>query len=243
MITKQLFFVAVFIFTVLSCTKETDGNNEKDNTFGTVEDIDGNVYNTVVIGDQTWMAENIRVTTYSNGDKIPLVSDDDEWVALENNDTDKAYCFYDNDESEYAEDYGALYTYAAVVNGESYDGDDVQGLCPDGWHIPSASEWKELISYVGGSDVAAGLLKESGTSHWEMTDSDISDEYSFSALPGGYRYLYDASYNSLGWIGYWWSSSENTAYDATIFYMNNSSYVSNRYEAKSNGASVRCVED
>ncbi len=238
--TKQLFFLALFIFTVFSCTKETE-SSKSESTTGTVEDIDGNVYKTVVIGEQTWMAENIRVKTFPNGEEIPLVTDNDAWVALDNNNTDMAYCYYNNN-SDYAEDYGALYTYAAVVNGE--EGEEVQGLCPDGWHVPSKSEWSELVDYVGGSSVAAGILKEAGTDHWAMTTSEITNDYSFSALPGGFRYLYDGSYDNLKWRGYWWTSSENTSYDATVYYMyNNSVYVSNQLVAKSYGASVRCIED
>ncbi len=110
-------------------------------------DVDGNNYSVVSIGTQIWMAENIRVTRYTDGTAIPLITDNDAWDALDNNNTDKAYCWYDNDSISYFQTYGALYTYAAAVNGDSR-GSNVQGVCPDGWHLPNEDEWTTLENYI-----------------------------------------------------------------------------------------------
>lgn len=135
----------------------------------TVTDIDGNVYNTVLIGDQCWMKENLKVTHYPNSDEIPYITDNNAWAALGDNNTDDAYCYYNNNSSS---EYGALYTYsAAIADNWQRDNADGQGICPDGWHLPTDAEWTVLIEYLGGSIVAGGKMKESGTSHWNSPNT------------------------------------------------------------------------
>ena len=135
----------------------------------TVTDFDGNVYKTVKIGNQVWMAENLRTTHYSDG--TPVES------------------FVMNQDEANADIYGRLYRWDAALRGSRVrDGEveTVQGVSPVGWHIPSDEEWKELIEYLGGEEVAGGKLKEVGNAHWSKPNSGAEDESGFTALPTGW---------------------------------------------------------
>ncbi len=240
---KEILISLVLLLTIISCSKDDSEEIDRDFIIGNVTDIDGNIYETIVIGDQTWMAENLKVTHYADGTSIPLVEENSAWASLGENNDDKGYCYYDNDQSEYS-DYGALYTYAAAINGIPYEEENSQGVCPDGWHVPNKEEWLELVNYVGTVEDAGMYLKESGTSHWIRTIKDVKNEYYFNALPGGNRYLYDGVFDRIGSTGYWWSSTQNTEADAIGFSFGNSTigaYYS-RY-GKSYGFSVRCLMD
>lgn len=138
----------------------------------TVTDYDGNVYQTVLIGDQCWMMENLKVTHYRNGDPIPHVTDGVTWGNL----TSGAYCNYNNDEGNVAT-YGRLYNWYAV--------DDSRNIAPAGWHVPSDAEWQTLVDYLGGDAVAGGKMKEAGTTHWASPNTGATNESGFTALPGG----------------------------------------------------------
>ena len=194
----------------------------------TVTDFDGNVYNTVTIGTQVWMKENLKTTHYSNGTAIPLVNNATSWAALTA--TDMAYCWYNDDIANKAT-YGALYTWAAAMNGAAStttNPSGIQGVCPTGWHLPSDAEWTVLTDYLGGGSVAGGKLKEAGTMHWISPNTGATNETGFTALPGGYRDFYGA-FSSIGGYGLWWS--------ATVY------YVFRNYYIKQDGFSVRCVRD
>ncbi len=118
----------------------------------TVADYDGNTYKTIKIGKQWWMAENLKVTHYDDGTAISLVTSDTAWASLGNNSTDKAYCYHSNNENGEKDTYGALYTWAAAMNGagsSSANPSGTQGVCPTGWHLPSDKEWKQLEMYLG----------------------------------------------------------------------------------------------
>ena len=225
---------------------------------GTVTDVDGNVYKTVRIGTQWWMAENLRVTHYRNGDgiqmatmdgeprtgenptatyypfgdAIPLVTDDAAWSAL----TTGAYCIYDNNESN-AEIYGNLYNWYAVA--------DSRSIAPVGWHVPIDAELQTLIDIVGGEAVAGGLLKEAGTAHW-ISPNTGTDEFGFAALPGGYR-LINGTYRGLGTNALFWSCTEDPsgfmpfAWYRSLF--NSSSNILRLSDSRKIGMSVRCVRD
>jgi uncharacterized protein (TIGR02145 family) len=135
---KLLSFSFLILTMIVSCEK---GDSEE--YPGTVTDYDGNVYKTIKIGNQVWMASNLRVTHYSDGTGIPLVTGDTQWENMGNNSTDKAYCWYDNDEAQYRTSWGALYTWAATMNGaegSNTSPSGIQGACPTGWHIPSHAE-------------------------------------------------------------------------------------------------------
>ena len=208
---------------------------------GTVTDIDGNTYQTVKIGDQWWMAKNLKVTRYRNGDPIPNVTDDGTWAGL----TTGACCTYDNDDT-YVETYGRLYNWFAV--------DDSRNIAPEGWHVPSDEEWKELEMTLGMSRSEAdaadwrgtdegGKLKETGTTHWNAPNVGATNESGFSALPGGLRTL-NGIYNNIWHYAFFWSSTELTSSNAWFRYLINSNAQVYRYsDYKHDGFSVRCVKD
>jgi len=218
-----------------SCNSSTDDVQIAftENGVGPVlTDYDGNTYKTVIIGTQLWMAENLKVTKEADGTAIPLVTDDTDWANLENNDTDKAYCYYSNSTDSLAK-YGALYTYAAAKD-----------ACPTGWHLPSDAEWTELETYIandGHSGTEGTALKS--ISGW-YNSGNGTDDYGFSALPGGIRHIDDGAFGGVGGSGYWWSSTEHSSSNAYLRYLDYNYASVRRYSGnKSNGVSVRCVRD
>jgi len=198
---------------------------------GVVKDIDGNTYKTKKIGTQVWMAENLKVTHYRNGQPVPKVTDNAAWSNL----TIGARCYYYNDSAAYADMYGGLYNWFTVV--------DSRNLCPTGWHLPSDSEWTILTNYLGGASVAGGKLKESDTTHWDIPNVGATNQSGFTALPGGARQEGGAFYPN-GNHGYWWSSTEPSTghiWNRNLSY--NSSSVYSSYFGRKYGASVRCVRN
>lgn len=207
--------------------------------FETLMDIDGNSYKTVKIGNQLWMAENLRVTHYANGDPIPNVTSDRQWerIGFIINGLQGAYCYYNNDVNNHRT-YGCLYNWFAII--------DSRSICPTGWHIPTDKEWKILETNLGGSSVAGGKIKESGNTYWDFPNSGANNESGFCALPGGYRNP-DGSYHSIGSIAQFWSSTEgsNNSWD-WVFSRSLRCYgsdVSPNPVSKASGLSVRCVRD
>ena len=196
----------------------------------TITDIDGNVYKTVKIGTQVWMAENLKVTHYRNGDPILNITDNTQWDSL----TTGAYCNYNNDPNN-AITYGRLYNWYAVT--------DSRNLAPIGWRVPTDAEWQTLINYLGGDDVAGGKIKEAGTTHWSSPNTGATNESGFTALPGGYRYYYGYFLN-LGDLANFWSSTESNSDDAwyRVLYFNNAN-VYRCNDSKRSGLSVRLVRD
>jgi len=203
-------------------------------------DGDNNNYSIVTIGTQIWMAENLKTTHYADGAAIPLVTDMTEWANLNDNNTDKAYCFYNNDENLAN---GALYTYAAAINGDN-SGSNVQGVCPDGWQLPSDEEWAILSDYIsddGHYDNEGTALK--ATIGWSG-DGNGSDNYGFTALPGGSRDEYYGTFNNGDGAVYWWSSSEwisSFAYYSCIG--GDSKMFITHGLSNSTGLSIRCVKE
>ena len=199
---------------------------------GTVTDIDGNVYKTVKIGDQIWMAENLKVTKYRDGTAIPNVTDNSSWTGLNTG----ACCYYNNDVGN-ADTYGALYNWYAV--------NDSRNIAPEGWHVSTDAEWTELTDYLGGSSVAGKKLKStSGWNDYNGSSGNGTDEVAFCGLPGGYRNYYNGYYLNMGNFGYFWSSSEydtNYAWIRKLYYYYDDIY--RNYDNKQNGLSVRCLQD
>ncbi|MFA4907308.1 MAG: FISUMP domain-containing protein [archaeon] len=197
---------------------------------GTVTDIDGNMYRTVRIGSQWWMAENLKVTHYQNGDALPNVTDNAAWFWLNSG----AYCNYGNNATN-SDTYGRLYNWYAVH--------DYRNIAPIGWHVPSDVEWQIMVNYfLGGDEVAGGKLKEIGTTHWNSPNYGATNESGFSALPGGERDL-GGSYYYIGENGYWWSFTEddkNCASQIALYY--SSSFIWYWSDFKQDGFSVRCVK-
>ena len=235
---EKLFFTYMLIITLalfsVSCEKE-----ETVEAGETITDIDGNIYKTVKIGKQVWMAENLKTTKYNDGVLIPNITDNIEW----GNDKDGAYCWYDNDKAEYEVKYGALYNWYAVNTAK---------VCPTGWHVPTENEFKELERFLGMSnegieetglrgDNEGGELKS--VEGWYDGGNGI-DTYGFNALPGGYRSSSNQFYRRKK-FGYWWSStefSETHSWYRSLFH--HSSQIG-RYAnmEKQIGFSVRCIKD
>jgi len=192
-----------------------------------------NIMKEIKIGTQIWMAENLNVSQFRNGDIIPEVKTNEEWKEAGIN-KQPAWCYYDNN-PENGKIYGKLYNWHAV--------NDIRGLAPEGWHIPTDDELTTLINYLGGENVAGGKLKEIGTTHWQSPNTGATNESGFSALPGGYRY-FNGSFYYIGYYGNWWSSSELSAADAwyrfLFYYYSN---VFRYYYSKEYGFSVRCVKN
>ena len=196
-------------------------------------DQDGNTYQTIQIGTQVWMSENLKVTHYRDGTAIPTGHSNSEW----NNLSTGAYCAYDNNESN-ADTYGYLYNWYAV--------NDSRNIAPEGWHVPTDDEWTILTDYLGGSSVAGGKMKETGTEHWNSPNTGATNESGFTALPGGYR-QYNGNYNysyPMGNYGYFWSSTESSSSSARGRELNyNNSAVNRHNYPKRSGFSVRCLMD
>ena len=213
-----------------------------------VFDYDGNSYNTIEIGNQIWMKENLKVTHYPDGTPIPHITDNTAWEDLGDNNDDDAYCFYNNNQNGEANTYGALYTWSAAMGDNALscntNPSGVQGACPDGWHLPSNSEFSELISFLGGRMVSGGKMKEEGTSHWNSPNTGADNSSGFTGLPSGYRSYSDNGFDKLGEKGFFWSSAE---YDGSRGYMHclRYNYVQGveSDNKKSAGHSVRCVKN
>lgn len=204
-----------------------------------VNDYDGNTYTTVNINGQIWMGENMKTTHYADGTPIPLVTDSYQWALLpdSNSNRSKAYCWYDNNPQSI---YGALYTYAAATKGDN-SGIDVQGICPDGWRLPSDKDWAQLTDSLG--SIPGGRLKEKGFTHWDQPNTDATNDTRFLALPGGSRSCSHGGFANAGYHGYWWTATEasmTTAKSRSMYFHNAS--VFNYYLEKSYGFSVRCIK-
>ena len=201
---------------------------------GILSDIDGNNYYTVTIGDQEWMAENLKTTKYSDNTIIPLVTGATQWASL----TTPGYSWYNNNEVSYKEQYGALYnwnTLSAASNGG-------KNVCPSGWHVPGDAEWTILTTYTGGESIAGDKLKESETYHWYSPNSGTNTS-GFTALPGGDRSEAGA-FSDIGTDGTFWSSGSANAGNAWFRSMTyNQSNVHRESYFKQNGFSVRCLKD
>lgn len=202
------------------------------NKGGNVTDIQGNIYKTIIIGEQEWMGENLKATKFNNGTDIPNVTDMTDWVRI----STPAYAWYNNDISN-KETYGALYNWYTVNAGN---------LCPDGWRVPTDADWIILTDFLGENSVAGGKLKATGNKYWNTQNKDATNESSFSALPGGYRYGYYWSsgiFYERGTNGYCWSATECTDTHVWTRTMNTgNSKVYRSFFTKNNGFSVRCIK-
>jgi len=195
----------------------------------TVSDIDGNEYQIVQIGSQTWMKENLKVTRYRNGDFIPTGLSN---IEAQNTTTGAYSIFFD-----YAgalNDFGKLYNWYAMT--------DNRNLCPVGWHVPGNEEWKTLNVFLGGYDVAGGKMK-SVSSFWESPNEGATNESGFSGLPAGFR-SFGGGYGNFGTSATWGSSSEKS----NLNYLSWSivswdNYIGNGFGPKQEAVSVRCIKD
>ncbi|MFH0843370.1 MAG: FISUMP domain-containing protein [Bacteroidota bacterium] len=190
-----------------------------DLTYGSLTDIDGNTYKTILIGTQTWMAENLRTSKLNDGTAIHFVPEGEKW-----NDPSPAYCVW------YNGFYGSIYNFYTVATGK---------LCPAGWHVPSYEEGQTLINFLGGKSIAGGKLKETGTSHWRSPNAGATNSSGFTALPGGYSPGGFGAISLVSAQGRWWRSE-----NGDIFCLNRDSI--NIYGMSclaTCGMTVRCIED
>ncbi|MFU8843752.1 MAG: fibrobacter succinogenes major paralogous domain-containing protein [Bacteroidales bacterium] len=211
-----------------------------------LSDVDGNTYNSVLVGNQCWMKENLKTTSYSNATLIPNVTDSTAWLNL----TSGAYVWYDND-TNWKDAYGALYNWYATVN--------PNGLCPVGWHVPGHNELTALTAFIGGTSSPNGNKLKScrqvnsplggdcnTTEHprWNEHSTNYgTDDYGFSSLPGGFRSI-NGPFDNLGNFGHWWSTTEHSStngWGRTLGY--SYGYVAVGNYNKLNGFSVRCIRD
>ena len=197
------------------------------NSISQVTDKDGNTYKTVTINKQIWMAENLNVEHYRNGDAIPQVQDKEEWDNL----TTGAWCYYDNNSAN-GTPYGKLYNWYAV--------NDTRGLAPDGWHVPSDEEWTKLIDFLGGSEVAGEKMKT--TNGW-IENGNGKNSSGFSAVPSGYR-NHEGYFINMGKNALFWSTTEMNS--DNVWFRNIIGSIPDVYRpnyAKDFGLSIRCIKD
>ena len=229
--------VAILVVFTASCKKEEQGGLS--DVSGTLKDADGNVYKTIVIGNQEWMAENLRTTRFSDGSPISSPGPDNR--AWETNSTG-AYSWYKNDEANFKEAYGALYNWHAVSSGK---------LCPAGWRVPADDDWTKLNRHLAAD--AGNKLKWSGSQHWQGNNSGATNETGFNALPGGVRYSSlpggskenrEGYFYYLGKTGRWWTATGHTLTEAwyrSVYSDQGGVYRS--HNRKGTGFSVRCMRD
>lgn len=225
--TKYIFSILIFVFIFTnSCKKE-------DNVAKTVKDIDGNVYKTVKIGTQTWMAENLKVTKYRNGDFIGTTNPATLDISQE---TEPKYqwAFEGNNSNVFT--YGRLYSWYAV--------NDVRNISPIGWHIPTMLEIETLIDYLGGKEIAGGKLKETGFMHWRTPNDGATNETGFTGIPSGGR-RNNGNFNYLGLEMYMWTKTEADTTNAWCFFTSfNLTSLNLRDDlAKNYGFAIRCIKD
>ncbi len=218
-----------FIKTILA---QTPGNG--------VTDAEGNNYGTVIIGDQEWMSENLRVSQYSNGDLIPNIEDNNTWYGL----SAGAFCWMNHDNQNDIP-YGKLYNWYTVV--------DSRNLCPTGWRVPTDSDFATLINFldpnsnvsVNGieSSIAGGMLKETGVQFWNSPNVDATNSSGFSARGAGARSMWDFESNfNEGTL--WWTSSEGQDWEGISRWVHRETGNSGRgFNTKQSGFSVRCMRD
>lgn len=194
-----------------------------------IKDVDGNFYNVVKIGNQFWMAENLKTTKYNNGIAIPFLPNSTQW----NSDTVGAYCYYNND-INIGKEYGYLYNWYSVVN--------VNKLCPSGWHVPTMSEVNTLRNYLGGESVAGGKLKETGTTHWLSPNIGATNETGFTAIPNGDR-NYFGTYEAFGYSVAFWSTQDLGSFGGVFVLGSGDAQMIVRGWGKPTGLPVRCLKD
>ncbi|MBE0648177.1 MAG: hypothetical protein IH596_10365 [Bacteroidales bacterium] len=219
------------------CKKTTETPEEPvllgNDPVGIVYDYDYNAYNLITIVDQGWLRENMKAVHYSNGDSIPEITGNSDWV----NTTEGARCDYNNDTVN-AKDYGHLYNWHAAH--------DTRNLCPEGFHVPVNGEWNKLIDYLGGWAVAGGKMKEKGTTHWTWPNSGANNSSGFTALPGGSRNNGGVFGDDMGTFAAIWSSSNapTSGYGYAVGMDNEGGDIANNDEMDETwGLSIRCVQN
>lgn len=244
------FLTCLLIFTFPSCQKDELNqdsmpdmsplvSSNKVKTTGKIKDVDGNWYKTVKIGEQRWMAENLKTTRYSNGDLIGTTDPVD--LDLSTVGGNIKYQWPAGGEESYVAVYGRYYTYSTIT--------DDRKICPKGWRIPTDDEWTTLTNYIGGESYG-GKLKSTGTIEgldglWYYPNTGATNETGFTALPSGYRF-FDGTFFDIGLYGYWWSSTvSDYAYEYAYYkqlHSGNADFIKGSFDMRY-GLSVRCIRD
>ncbi len=197
---------------------------------GVVTDIDGNDYDTVIIGTQIWLKQNLKATKFNNGNPISLITDATQWSSVDT----AAYSNFNNSTAN-PSNYGRMYNYYVVS--------DSRKVCPLGWHIPSQTEWNTLITYLGSSSLAGGKLKEAGTTNWLTPNTGASNSSNFTAIPNGKRGS-DGLFTVSGENVFFWTSTLSTTtrgFYKSIDY-NSEAIVEGNHSFR-NGLAIRCIKD
>jgi uncharacterized protein (TIGR02145 family) len=207
--------------------------NTKQEIPNIVEDNDGNIYNTVTIGTQTWMKENLKTTKYSDWTNIPNITDNSTWQSL----TTPAYCWYNNDSANYKSAYGALYNWYAITTSKN--------ICPSGWHVSTDADWVKLLNYL--KPGAGSKIKEAGTMHWNDPNT-ATNSSGFTATPSGtgggsyFRNSYNFEGIDLTQFADWWVKYDNVNPEYYELRRDNNIYV-DISNSKNAGLNVRCIKD
>jgi uncharacterized protein (TIGR02145 family) len=232
-IQNELWILALIgVFLVITCSCSKDDSKDDTIVYGTVTDVEGNVYKTVTIGNQVWMAENLKTTKYRNGD---LIETTPPGYSISGESTPKYQWAYNRDESNVAT-YGRLYTWYAAT--------DSRNICPIGWHLPNNRDWITLRDFLGGDNNAGGQLKAKGTSFWNSPNTGATNGTGFTALPGGLCHY--GAFDQIGKSGFWWSAAsfESTTWEAYFIGMgSDTGLIYINIDNMKEGFSIRCVKD
>jgi uncharacterized protein (TIGR02145 family) len=198
----------------------------------TILDIDGNVYNVITIGSQTWLREDLKVTRYQNGDTIGTTI---PATLNTSGETEPKYQWAYGGNEQNVKDYGRLYTWWAAM--------DSRGACPLGWRVPNDNDWNTLIQSNGWYIEAGGKLKETGTEHWISPNTGATNSTGFTAIPGGYK-DFIGNFQNFGTNVFWYSATENDAASANLWTIwNDQTGISSSWTYKNSGLSIRCIKE
>jgi uncharacterized protein (TIGR02145 family) len=228
------YIAALFLFfLVFGCTDDRDVlfiNMQPWISYGNMTDQEGNIYKTIQVGSQTWMAENLKTATLTDGTPIPVIREAEPWNTVQG----FACCWQDNNPA-FRTTYGILYNWHTINTGK---------LCPAGWHVPSDAEWSTLTDFLGGDNTAGGKLKEAGFKHWNSPNAGATNESGFRALPGGESLSGSGiMFHNLHVSGSWWTTTYNKEWAVSRTMSDDSDGVRRSFCAKQYGLSVRCVMD
>jgi uncharacterized protein (TIGR02145 family) len=240
LVTHPIFEIESVTFSAISLENSSEHScgvadvHNEELIYGIMVDQEGNLYKTIVIGDQEWMAENLKTGKYRNGEEIPTNLNDIEWENTLQTEQGAWAWFADDSLNECP--FGKLYNWFAAT--------DVRNVCPVGWHVPSTEEWISLANSLGGEDVAGGKMKSIGFNYWQSPNELATNECGFSGLPSGDRDI-DGSYNNQNFQGIFWSTTESDAeyaiakrllYNFSLLFTDDNGY-------KQAGFSIRCIRD
>lgn len=252
---KKILSISIVFLSIVSCTKEQDPkiddtindsipitnilsniNFNSSLSYGSVSDIEGNSYKTIIIGNKTWMAENLRTKKFQNGDNIDSSDPINKNISYE---ISPIYQWAYNGDEDNVVNNGRLYSGHVAI--------DSRNICPTGWHVSSPEDWADLINSLDGATEIAkrnyggDKIKETDTLHWKRVITDVTNSTGFTAIPAGYR-TYDGKFLEKGEFGGWWNISSNGEYSKECVTDDSPSIIHTAVELTSS-YSIRCVKD